>query len=114
MLGAQKNRLIETVLLSSHNICFGGEIKKIVFQYTLLSGGMFKILRNIIFNHFFTEGIWHIRLGIRLFSSFCLKRLSLSWQTEQTLIKFCNKSGKDKLGKLTELDLKAVTAVVCT
>ena len=23
VLGAQKNRLIETVLLSSHNICFG-------------------------------------------------------------------------------------------
>ena len=27
--GAQKNRLIETVLLSTHNICFGcGEMKK--------------------------------------------------------------------------------------
>ena len=30
----------ETVLLSTHNICFGWEIKKIVFQYTLLSGGL--------------------------------------------------------------------------
>ena len=35
-LGAQKSRLIETVLLSTHNICFGREIKKIVFQYTLI------------------------------------------------------------------------------
>ena len=36
VLGAQKNRLIETVLLSTHNICFGREKK---FSYTLLSGG---------------------------------------------------------------------------
>ena len=28
VLGAQKNRLIETVLLSTHNICFGWEIRK--------------------------------------------------------------------------------------
>ena len=39
-MGAQKSRLIETVLLSTHNICFGWEIKKIIFQYTLLSGGL--------------------------------------------------------------------------
>ena len=29
VLGAQKNRLIETVLLSTHNMCFGLEIKKL-------------------------------------------------------------------------------------
>ena len=40
-MGAQKNRLIETVLLSTHNICFGKEIKKIVFQYSLLSGALY-------------------------------------------------------------------------
>ena len=28
VLGAQKNRLIEKVLLSTHNICFGWEIRK--------------------------------------------------------------------------------------
>ena len=28
VLGAQKNRLIERVLLSTHNICFGWEIRK--------------------------------------------------------------------------------------
>ena len=39
-LGAQKNHLIESVLLSTHNICFGLDIKKIVFQYTLLSEGL--------------------------------------------------------------------------
>ena len=38
---AQKNRLIETVLLSTNNICFGLEIRKTVFQYTLLSEGLF-------------------------------------------------------------------------
>ena len=31
VLVAQKNCLIETVLLSIHNICFGWEIKKIVY-----------------------------------------------------------------------------------
>ena len=31
VLSAQKNRLIETVLLSTHNKCFGWEIKKSVF-----------------------------------------------------------------------------------
>ena len=30
VLGAQKNHLIETVLLSTHNICFGWEIRKII------------------------------------------------------------------------------------
>ena len=30
VLGAQKNRLIETVLPSTHNMCFGWEIRKIV------------------------------------------------------------------------------------
>ena len=33
-MGAQKNRLIETVILSTHNICFGKE-KKIVMHSKL-------------------------------------------------------------------------------
>ena len=37
VLGAQKNRLIEAVLLSTHNICFGSEIRKLFFRYTLLT-----------------------------------------------------------------------------
>ena len=36
-LGAQKNRLIETVLLSTHNICFGREIRKLNLCYALLT-----------------------------------------------------------------------------
>ena len=35
VLCAQKYRLIATVLLSTHNICFGWEIWKLVFRYTL-------------------------------------------------------------------------------
>ena len=38
-LGAQKNRLIETVLLSTNNIGFGWEIK-IMFWYALLTKGL--------------------------------------------------------------------------
>ena len=33
--GAQKNRLNETVLLSTHKICFGWEIRKLIFNETL-------------------------------------------------------------------------------
>ena len=37
VLGAQKNRLIETVLLSTNNICLGWEIRKLNFRYPLLT-----------------------------------------------------------------------------
>ena len=37
VLSAQKNRLIQTVLLSTHNICFGLEIRKLIFRYALLA-----------------------------------------------------------------------------
>ena len=36
VLGAQKNHLIEIVLLSTHNICFGCRIRKIIFSYACL------------------------------------------------------------------------------
>ena len=36
VLGAQKNRLIDTVLLSTHNINFGWEIRKSIFDYTFI------------------------------------------------------------------------------
>ena len=39
-MGAQKNLLIETFFLSTHNICFGWEIRKIIFKYTPLSRGL--------------------------------------------------------------------------
>ena len=38
-MGTQMNRLVETVLLSTHNICFACEIRKLFFDYTLLSRG---------------------------------------------------------------------------
>ena len=40
VLGAQKHRLNETVLLSTHNIRFGRKIGKLIFDYALLSGGL--------------------------------------------------------------------------
>ena len=40
VFGAQKNRIIETVLFSKHNICVFLEIRIIIFNYTLLSGGL--------------------------------------------------------------------------
>ena len=36
-MGVQKNRLIETVLLSTHNICLDLEIRKLLFCYTLFN-----------------------------------------------------------------------------
>ena len=40
VLGAQKNCLIETVLLSTHNICSGWEIRKSIFNCTVtITGG---------------------------------------------------------------------------
>ena len=46
VLDAEKNRLIERVLFSTHNICFDLEIRKIIFQYTLLSGGLIQSVPN--------------------------------------------------------------------
>ena len=35
-MGAQKNCLIETAFLNTHNICYGWVIKRIIFNYTLI------------------------------------------------------------------------------
>ena len=40
ILGAQKNRLIETVLLSIHNICFDWEIRELIFWFAHLTKGL--------------------------------------------------------------------------
>ena len=37
VLGAQKNRLVETVLLSTNTICFGWEIRKLIFLVRTLN-----------------------------------------------------------------------------
>ena len=39
VLGAQNNPLIETVILSTHNISFGREIRKLFLCYALLTKG---------------------------------------------------------------------------
>ena len=44
-MGAQKNRLSETVLLSTHYICFCWEIRKLTFDYALLSGRLSQVKR---------------------------------------------------------------------
>ena len=38
--GSLKDPLIADFLLSTHNMCFDWEISKIIFKYTLLSGGL--------------------------------------------------------------------------
>ena len=40
VLGAKKNRLSETVLLSTNNIHLNREIRKLYFNYALLSIGL--------------------------------------------------------------------------
>ena len=40
VLGTRKSCLIETVLLSTHNLGLSGDIRKLIFNYTLLSGGI--------------------------------------------------------------------------
>ena len=46
-MSVQKNRLTETVLLSTHNICFGWEIRKSIFWYALLTKGLFTRLHKL-------------------------------------------------------------------
>ena len=65
-MGAQKNRLTETVLLSTHNICFGWEMIKIAFQYALLSGGLIydsliiiKVMKILIEYNVYLKKLFH-------------------------------------------------------
>ena len=48
ILGAQKSRPIETVLFSTHNICFGLEIITLFFCYSLLTKGLICIRKQRI------------------------------------------------------------------
>ena len=56
---SKKTRLIETVLLSTHNICFGSEIRKLfwcVFEMVLLSTHKISFgseIRKLIFLYFY-------------------------------------------------------------
>ena len=46
MLCAQKNRLIETALFSTHNICFGGKYLRCIFPFLKLFLSIVTILIN--------------------------------------------------------------------
>ena len=72
-MGAQKNRLIETVLLSTYNISFCWEIRKIIFSCALLSGaclmsslfileakGTFTFLHVLVYMQFPRHILWNL------------------------------------------------------
>ena len=44
VVGAHKKRLGEMLLMSIHNICFHGELGKLLTSYSASSGAMFKVL----------------------------------------------------------------------
>ena len=64
VLGAQKNCHIETFFLSTHNICFGCEIRKLVFRYALLT----EVLTKFQFNptNGLGDGVGIISIGVHL------------------------------------------------
>ena len=45
VLVVQNNYLLEKALLSAHNIYFGTEIRKMIVNYALLSGGLISLIR---------------------------------------------------------------------
>ena len=71
-LGAQKNRLIKTVLLSTHNICFGWETKtKNTNSYleacVTMDIGMVNVLKFRTFFSFCSQiKCWVIKAGIHI------------------------------------------------
>ena len=56
-MGAQKSRLTETVLLSTHNICFGWEIRKLFFCYALITKVLGTVHFIVYFSKIHCEGI---------------------------------------------------------
>ena len=75
--GCSKNHLIEMVLLSTHNICFGWEIRKLNFRYTLIT----KVLKECMIIKY-KKNLMHYwaRLGITIFENYqiCLNCYSLN------------------------------------
>ena len=59
--GCSEDRLTETVLLSTHNICIGWELRKLFFCYALLTEGMItnNLSRNMRFpTMWFVPPVW--------------------------------------------------------
>ena len=74
---AQKHRLIETILLSTHYICFGWKIRKLIFNYTLLSSGL--ELDSLYYSDYHIQpvkhtGLWMLHGFFTLYSKTCVKR----------------------------------------
>ena len=64
VLGTQKNSLIETVLLSTHNICVGWELRKIIFnsnalEYVTTSDWITSKICNSISCDILSKTVWH-------------------------------------------------------
>ena len=70
-MGAQKNRILETVLLSTHNICFGWETTESFFIYILLSTCTVVLFNYICFStwDFGTNNIYQASSLIWFFTS---------------------------------------------
>ena len=83
------NRLIEMVLLSTHNICFVWEVRKLNFRYTLLT----KVLvKKLSFIAFFFENKFHEKFWI-----YCIVIHTLSmkyFNTFQKFILYCTQPNK--------------------
>ena len=60
VLGAQKNRLIETVLLSTHNIWFGWEIRKFLNTHSYLEAcGHYSVISKPDTEAFYWTFVWN-------------------------------------------------------
>ena len=62
VLGAQKNCLIEMVLLSTHKICFGWEIRKIIFSMHVVTTVNSEIFTRILFSRIALKDIFAMLL----------------------------------------------------
>ena len=51
-MGTQKNSLTESVLLSTHNVSLGREMRKLNFNYALLYRGMLTLIMVNIFMYY--------------------------------------------------------------
>ena len=83
-LGAQKNRLIETVLLITWL-----RNKKIIFNYALLSGGIYKIVLSDVFSAVMSHALMSHGLHMKRY----LLSIKLDWlQSLKQFLSMCHQS----------------------
>ena len=92
-LGFQKNRLIETVLLSTHNMCFGWEIKKIIFQLHTLS------LRPALSMPIFPKISWQRSLKYKILKIYMIVLFCITIQDKGKMCETCAKLQKRRLAR---------------